>query len=236
MSSKPALGPSHHPSVPCCLSPCTLPPHPPPCRYSAQANTEPSGPSPTQLQAPAATPAAAAGSSSAHLTPPPLSEDTEAAAPAAAAADASDLEGPPASQAGALTAAALLPGSRQLAAAVSGATDRLASSLAQVISALSPSWPADSVALGAISRLPGQLLPAADVDPRGATAAEAADGVIGGVTAEGDVSGAAAVSPELVRQLVRGGYALAGLVVAVMAWQLAAAVAGEVEGGGACQT
>ena len=31
------------------------------------------------------------------------------------------------------------------------------------------------------------------------------------------------VLPELARQLVRGGYALAGLVVAVMVWQLAAA-------------
>lgn len=93
------------------------------------------------------------------------------------------------------SAAAPAPSSLQLSSAVLTASDRLA----QLSAALSPSWPAESVALGGVSGLPAQVATAA-VDP--------------------------AASAALARQLVRGGYALAGLVVAVMAWQLAASVPG----------
>jgi hypothetical protein len=116
--------------------------------------------------------------------------------------------------------AALLPSSRQLTAAVSAVGDRLAASLAQITEAVTPGWPAESVALGAVSRLPAELsAPFSAADARDASAAAAVDDVE-------DVA-PAALSAEMARQLVRGGYALAGLVVAVMAWQLAACVAGE---------
>jgi hypothetical protein len=112
----------------------------------------------------------------------------------------------------------LLPGSRQLAAAVAAASDGIAAKLAVLTEAVAPSWPAETAALGAVSRLPAGLSTAA-------AAAEGADAAVG--TAAGEEDAGVEVSPELASQLVRGGYALAGLVVAVMAWQLAACVAGE---------
>jgi len=98
------------------------------------------------------------------------------------------------------------PSTGQLSAAVSAASDRLAARLAQLSAAMSPGWPAESAALGAVSRLPVEV--AGGEDP--------------------------VVSAALARQLVRGGYALAGLVVAVVAWQLAASLPGEHGEGGGC--
>lgn len=139
-----------------------------------------------------------------------LMSDDSAAAP-------SDLESSAASaQPGVRIAAALLPTSRQLTAAMSAASDRLAARLAHITEAIAPGWPAETAALGAVSRLPAELS-AADASAAGFSADEAVSGR----------EGAESVSPELARQLVRSGYAVAGLVVAVMAWQLAACVSGE---------
>lgn len=132
----------------------------------------------------------------------------------------SDAESPCQPGAAAM-AAALLPSRRQLTAAVAAASDRLAAGLAQITEAVAPGWPAESAALGAVSRLPAEL------SASFSATADVTDGLVAGAAVSAEDGASAALSPEVARQLVRGGYALAGLVVAVMAWQLAACVAGE---------
>lgn len=93
-----------------------------------------------------------------------------------------------------------------VSSAAANSYQQLSSSLSAVLTSLAPSWPAESAALSGLSQLP--------------------NGLRSRVFEAGGAGHDRESSAVLARQLVRGAYALAGIVVAVMAWQLAAAVSG----------
>jgi hypothetical protein len=99
----------------------------------------------------------------------------------------------------------------------------LQAKLSALLAAITPSWPAESAAMAGLSALPADLAAAAQQQQQQPGAAAQRAAAAAASPRELDAASSAAAA----RQLAKAGCALAGLVVAVMAWQLAAALPGE---------